>query len=145
MPRATNYTIFNTTCYELRRTNTTWSKLSGTNTTCYEASCRKIIGHRWVEKSVQLAALHRQVAPPALPIVGHRRIETSMRLCHHLAAGHLAKSDIGYWASMCEKLVQLCTSIHPQSFIVLLYQTPQNLNYTCWEEFPSAISGSQNF
>ena len=32
-------------------------------------SCRNAIGHRWVEKSVQLAALWLQVAPP---VIGHR-------------------------------------------------------------------------
>ena len=30
-----------------------------------DVACRDIIGHRWVQKSVQLAALWRQVAPPA--------------------------------------------------------------------------------
>ena len=38
-----------------------------TDTTCYEDSCRNIVGHRfhrWVEKPVQLAALQRQDAPP---------------------------------------------------------------------------------
>ena len=31
-----------------------------------DASCQNIIGHRWIDKSVQLAALWRRNAPPAL-------------------------------------------------------------------------------
>ena len=46
----------NTTCYESNRIN---------GTACYEAWCRNILGHGWMEKSVQLAALRRRDAPPA--------------------------------------------------------------------------------
>ena len=37
-----------------------------------EASCRNVIGHRRMEKSVQIAALWRQVVPPAFTHRGRR-------------------------------------------------------------------------
>ena len=63
IPSARNYIVFHTTWYELHRIISIWAKL-GVGILCYDkerddASCRNIIGHRWVEKSVQLAALQR--------------------------------------------------------------------------------------
>ena len=116
-----------TTCYELHRINTTGYELNRINTTCYQVPCRNIIGRERVEKSVQLDALWRQVAPPTFPETGYRRlgIDEWKSLCKLLPAGGkwqvapTAFEDIGYWllgidewkvGATCRPLAASCTS-----------------------------------
>ena len=65
---ALNLIVFKTTRYELNRIISSWTKLHVgilmfSDKEWNDASCRNTIGHRWVDKRVQFAALRRQVAP----------------------------------------------------------------------------------
>ena len=105
IPHASNYVEFTAKSFD---------------TTCYEDSCRNTIGHRWMEKSVQLGALWRQVAPPAFTDVGHRLsgIDGWKSRCNlppsagKLHLQHLPITEIGWHHTIQTRcLEQVCPNI----------------------------------